>query len=85
MDLLYANDKPGQYPKSWYAATAEPLPACPPLDGEIRADVCIVGAGYTGLSAAYAWLFGPWLAASGETPADAEGRCKRTRLLAPQT
>ena len=52
MDLLYANDKPGQYPKSWYAATAESLPACPPLDGEIRADVCIVGAGYTGLSAA---------------------------------
>jgi gamma-glutamylputrescine oxidase len=52
MDLLFVNDKPGQYPKSWYAATTEPLPACPALEGEIKADVCVVGAGYTGLSAA---------------------------------
>ena len=52
MDLLYANDRRGQYPPSWYAATA-PLPdPLPPLDGDTRADVCIIGAGYTGLSAA---------------------------------
>ena len=52
MDLLYSNDKKGQYPDSWYAATATPMDPFPPLKGETRADVCIVGAGYTGLSAA---------------------------------
>lgn len=52
MDLLTANDRPGRYPKSWYAATALDLPRFPPLSGETRADVCIVGAGYTGLSCA---------------------------------
>lgn len=36
-----------------YAETAaEPAPSAPPLEGETRADVCVVGAGYTGLSAA---------------------------------
>ncbi|MFD1342850.1 NAD(P)/FAD-dependent oxidoreductase [Litorisediminicola beolgyonensis] len=52
MDLLTANDRPGAYPESWYAATAEPLPPFPPLRGETRADVVVVGGGYTGLSAA---------------------------------
>ncbi len=52
MNLLFANDRAGAYPPSYYAATATPLPAQPPLDGDRRADVCIVGAGYTGLSAA---------------------------------
>jgi gamma-glutamylputrescine oxidase len=37
---------------SWYRATAVPSPAYPRLSGEVRADVCIIGAGYTGLSAA---------------------------------
>ena len=37
---------------SYYAATAGALPSHPPLRGARRADVCIVGAGYTGLSAA---------------------------------
>ena len=37
---------------SWYRATAAPSPAYPGLSGEVKADVCIVGAGYTGLSAA---------------------------------
>ncbi|MCA3555690.1 FAD-binding oxidoreductase [Aestuariivirga sp.] len=37
---------------SYYQATATPSPACPALSGDISADVCIVGAGYTGLSAA---------------------------------
>ncbi|MCR8827962.1 NAD(P)/FAD-dependent oxidoreductase [Pseudosulfitobacter koreensis] len=52
MNLLYANDALGAYPDSWYAATANPLPPFAPLKGETRADVCVVGAGYTGLSAA---------------------------------
>jgi gamma-glutamylputrescine oxidase len=37
---------------SYYAASANPQPERPILQGERRADVCIVGAGYTGLSAA---------------------------------
>ncbi|OSP54261.1 FAD-binding oxidoreductase [Pseudoruegeria sp. SK021] len=52
MNLLHANDQDGAYPPSWYAATADPLPPCPPLTGAVRTDVCIVGGGYTGLSAA---------------------------------
>lgn len=52
MNLLYANDRAGEYPDSWYAATANALPPFDPLKGEVRADVCVIGAGYTGLSAA---------------------------------
>ena len=52
MNLLFANDKPGAYPPSWYAASADPLPPCDSLHGAVAADVCIVGGGYTGLSAA---------------------------------
>ncbi len=52
MNLLFANDRSGEYPPSWYAATAVAAPALTPLQGEVRADVCVVGAGYTGLSAA---------------------------------
>jgi len=40
------------YPPSWYAASAAPLSPQPRLEGELQADVCILGAGYTGLSAA---------------------------------
>ena len=52
MNLLHANDRTGHYPPSYYAATATPLAAFAALRGEVRADVCIVGGGYTGLSAA---------------------------------
>ena len=52
MDLLFSNDRRGEYPPSWYAATATPLPPFAPLKGETRADICVVGGGYTGLSAA---------------------------------
>ncbi|MCP3969129.1 MAG: FAD-binding oxidoreductase [Rhodobacteraceae bacterium] len=52
MNLLYANDQPGEFPASWYAATATPPRPFPELKGETRADVCVVGAGYTGLSTA---------------------------------
>jgi gamma-glutamylputrescine oxidase len=37
---------------SYYRATVDLLPTQPELRGEIRADVCIVGAGFTGLGAA---------------------------------
>jgi gamma-glutamylputrescine oxidase len=37
---------------SYYAATAIGAPDCPQLSGQIEADVCVVGAGYSGLSAA---------------------------------
>lgn len=52
MNLLYANDRPGIHAPSWYAATAAPAPDRPPLQGAHKVDVAIVGAGYTGLSAA---------------------------------
>jgi gamma-glutamylputrescine oxidase len=53
MRLLHANDRAGEYPPSWYAATvAEPLAPLPALRGEVTADVCVVGAGFLGLSAA---------------------------------
>ncbi len=44
------------YPQSYYAASANPVPARPELNGESETDVCIVGAGYTGLSTAIALL-----------------------------
>lgn len=53
MNPLHRNDPvPGAYPASWYAATADVAPARAPLTGAERADVAIVGAGYTGLWAA---------------------------------
>ena len=39
-------------PRSVYADTAVSGPATPPLEGDVRADVVVVGAGFTGLSAA---------------------------------
>ncbi len=52
MDLITANDRPGEYPPSWYAATRVPAPDRPPLSGDVRADLCVIGGGYTGLAAA---------------------------------
>ena len=37
---------------TWYEATARPAPHRPPLAGDLAADVCVVGGGYAGLSAA---------------------------------
>ena len=37
---------------SYYQATAHAAPDCPRLDGNADADVCIIGGGFTGLSAA---------------------------------
>ncbi|WP_261842720.1 NAD(P)/FAD-dependent oxidoreductase [Aliamphritea ceti] len=40
------------YPDSYYAATAHDAPQDPVLQGDMTADICIVGGGMTGLSAA---------------------------------
>ncbi len=37
---------------SWYEASVKREPDDPPLQGSIEADVCVIGAGYSGLSAA---------------------------------
>ena len=52
MNLLHANDAKGSYPPSYYTATATQLAAFPMLQGAVQADICVVGGGYTGLSAA---------------------------------
>lgn len=52
LDILTANDRLGEYPPSWYAATAMPLAPFPEAAGEISCDVAVIGGGYTGLSAA---------------------------------
>lgn len=43
---------PLSHAPSYYAASGLPQPARPALRGSVEADVCIVGAGYTGLSSA---------------------------------
>jgi gamma-glutamylputrescine oxidase len=43
---------PEAHTGSYYAATANPSPYRPPLMGEVRAEVCIIGAGFSGISAA---------------------------------
>lgn len=50
--LLYRNDTEGAFPPSYYAATARGMVERPSLSGTVEADVCIIGAGFTGLSAA---------------------------------
>lgn len=52
MNLLHANDRAGEHAPSWYAATAADWTRQPPLRGEMRADVCVIGGGFTGLSTA---------------------------------
>lgn len=43
---------PRPYPPSHYAATAHAAPPRPALDGDTSCDVCVIGAGFTGLSTA---------------------------------
>lgn len=42
----------GSHVRSWYAASVPDFPAQPALEGNLQADVCILGAGITGLSTA---------------------------------
>jgi gamma-glutamylputrescine oxidase len=39
-------------PQGYYAASAPPAPARPRLSGTVKTDVCVIGGGFTGLSAA---------------------------------
>ena len=50
--LLHVNDRDGEYPPSYYAATANASPPHPPLAGDTTCDVAVIGAGYSGLSCA---------------------------------
>jgi len=43
---------PAAYPESYYTATMNRRQDYPALQGELRADVCVIGGGYTGLSSA---------------------------------
>ncbi|MDX1540101.1 MAG: FAD-binding oxidoreductase [Geminicoccaceae bacterium] len=43
---------PEGHPDSYYVSTAAPLPDHPKLEGAASADVCVVGGGFTGVSAA---------------------------------
>lgn len=43
---------PSDDPLSYYRASSNPQPDHPSLQGDLEVDVCVVGAGYTGLSAA---------------------------------
>ncbi|GKY87432.1 NAD(P)/FAD-dependent oxidoreductase [Sinisalibacter aestuarii] len=52
LDILTANDRPGEYPGSYYAATATALEPFDEALGEIACDVAVIGGGFTGLSAA---------------------------------
>lgn len=52
MNPLHLNDRPGAHPPSWYAASAAIPPARPALEGEVEADVAVLGGGFTGLWAA---------------------------------
>lgn len=52
MNPLYRNDTKGAYPSSWYAASCQIPPARPELHGDVQADVCVIGTGFTGLTAA---------------------------------
>src|SRR5210317_1095583 len=45
-------DKTGSWPDSLWCASAEPLEALPGLKSDVSTDVLVIGAGYTGLSAA---------------------------------
>ena len=47
-----STSRPNGYARSWYVASALPAPVRPPLEGAVKADVAVLGAGYTGLSAA---------------------------------
>ena len=44
--------KPAAHVDSWYSRSATPSPARPALEGRIRCDVAVMGAGLSGLSAA---------------------------------
>ncbi|MGP4952265.1 NAD(P)/FAD-dependent oxidoreductase [Psychrobacter sp. T6-1] len=50
-NIPHYSDK-GKYPDSYYAASRNPKPDRPTLKDDIQAEICVVGGGYSGLSAA---------------------------------
>ena len=52
MSWLHANGDAGTWPRTWYAEGLTLPDPFPPLDADSEADLCVVGAGITGLSAA---------------------------------
>jgi len=50
--LLTVNDTCGEYPPSYFAATADFMDPLPGVEGQLSCDVCVIGGGYTGLSTA---------------------------------
>ena len=52
IDLLSINDPDGEYPKSYYSSTVNIQNHLPSLQENIKCQICIIGAGFTGLSAA---------------------------------
>lgn len=52
MKLLTANEAQGTFPASYYADSAGDAPQRAPLKGDVSVDVCVIGGGFTGLSAA---------------------------------
>jgi gamma-glutamylputrescine oxidase len=50
--LLSQSVMPEQEPQGYYAASIAPEPPRPALNGRRTCDICVVGGGYTGLSAA---------------------------------
>jgi gamma-glutamylputrescine oxidase len=51
-NFLYANDQRATYPSSWYAQSVDHRPKRAGLDQPLTCDVCVIGAGFTGLSTA---------------------------------
>ena len=52
LSLLDINDDLGRHAPSWYAASAKPLKEFPQAEGSLKFDICIIGAGFSGLSSA---------------------------------
>jgi len=50
--MYHPLDDPSALARTSYTETAPPAPEASPLHGEARADICVLGAGFTGLSAA---------------------------------
>ena len=48
------NPRPPPYVETYYTASTQLLPAAPPLQGSVRTDICVVGGGIAGCSAALA-------------------------------
>jgi len=49
---VFAPDGKTPHTTSYYAASANPSPERPPLQGDHQIDICVVGAGFSGLSTA---------------------------------